>query len=307
MILVTGASGLLGVNLVTTARNMNRPVTGTCHRHVLHIPGVFMQPLDLTDLHATRQLIAKLRPEAIIHCAAVTDMDWCEDHPKETDLINVQTSAALAEIARELNAQFIYVSTDAVFDGHRGHYSEDDAPAPLSVYAKSKGRGEQEVLQRCSTALIVRVNIYGWNARPKQSLAEWMLDQLQTKRHLNGFVDVYFCPLLANDLAEILLAMLDRGLSGVYHVVGSERISKYEFGKRVAVTFGLDPDSVSPVRIAESKLRALRPRDVSLNTDKICRALGHPTPGVDAGLRRFRELRESGYADQLKHYFADAK
>lgn len=304
MILVTGASGLLGVNLITTARSANRPVTGTCHRHLLKVPDVPMYALDLTDLAATRVFITQLRPEAIIHCAAATDMDWCEEHPAETDLLNAQVPAALAGIARELNARLVYVSTDAVFDGSRGGYTEDDEPAPRSVYAKSKLRGERLTLSHYPTTLVVRVNIYGWNTQLKQSLAEWMLDQLHTKKHLNGFVDVYFCPMLANDLAEILLAMLDRGLSGVYHVVGPERISKYEFGRQVAVTFGFDPARVRAIRLAEAKLRAARPLDVSLNTDKVSRMLGRSMPGVDEGLKRFRALREGGYADQLKSYLA---
>jgi dTDP-4-dehydrorhamnose reductase len=305
MILVTGASGLLGVNLIATARSMNRAVTGTCHHHLLGMPEVPIYTLDLTDLPGTRKFIMQMRPLAIIHCAAATAMDWCEEHPAETDLLNAQVPAALAEIAREVNSQFLYISTDAVFDGAHGGYSEDDEPAPLSVYAQSKLDGERLVLDRNSAALAVRVNIYGWNAQPKRSLAEWMLDQLDTKRSVNGFVDVFFCPMLANDLAEILLDMLDRGLSGIYHVVGSERISKYEFGRRVAVTFGFDPECIRPIRLSDAKLRAVRPPDVSLNTEKISRVLGRSMPRVDEGLSRFRALRDGGYADQLKRYLAD--
>jgi dTDP-4-dehydrorhamnose reductase len=304
MILVTGASGLLGVNLIMTARSMNRPVGGTCHRHLLEMPDVPMYLLDLTNPVAVRKLITQLQPAAIVHCAAATDLDWCEEHVAETESMNADAPAALAEIARELRVQFIHVSTDAVFDGARGGYSESDEPTPLSVYAESKLRGERQVLNQYPSALVVRVNIYGWNAQPKQSLAEWMLDQLRTRKHLNGFIDVYFCPMLANDLAETLLAMLDRGLTGLYHVVGSERISKYEFGKRVAAKFGLNPDDVHPIRLAEARLRAVRPPDVSLNTEKVSRALGRLMPGVDEGLQRFRSLRESGYTDQLRSYLA---
>jgi len=191
-----------------------------------------------------------------------------------------------------------------VFEGACGAYTEDDEPAPASVYAKSKLRGEREVFDHHPSALVVRVNIYGWNAQPKRSLAEWMLDQLHRKKCLNGFVDVFFCPMLANDLAEILLDMLDRGLTGIYHVVGSERISKYEFGRRIAVAFGFDPEWVRPIRLADAQLRALRPLDVSLNTEKISRTLGRLMPGVNESLNRFLALRDRGYADQLKSYLA---
>jgi dTDP-4-dehydrorhamnose reductase len=119
---------------------------------------------------------------------------------------------------------------------------------------------------------------------------------------VRGFDDVYFCPMLVNDVAEVLLTMLDRGLSGVYHVVGSERISKYEFAKRVAKTFNLATDCVVPVSIVKAQLRALRPLDASLNTEKIRAALGKPMPDVDTGLHRFRDLDESGYRNQLKSF-----
>lgn len=206
-----------------------------------------------------------------------------------------------------MDAAFVYVSTDSVFDGERGNYSEDDQPAPLSVYAKSKWRAEQEVLCRHSSPLIVRVNIYGWNAQPKRSLGEWILEDLRTGQLVRGFADVYFCPMLANDVAEVLLAMLDRRLSGVYHVAGSERISKYDFATRVAKTFGLAADCIVPTSVVEARLPAPRPRDSSFNTEKVRTALGRPMPDVDTGLRRFLQLRENGYRNQLKSFLIGAE
>jgi dTDP-4-dehydrorhamnose reductase len=307
MIVVTGASGLLGASLVMLGRDLGREVIGVCHRHLLRIPGVRICQANLADRQAMRNLLVPLRPKSIIHCAAITEVDWCELHPEETEEVNVQASSALAELAQELNAQFLYVSTDSVFDGTRGNYSEDDQPAPLSVYAKSKWRGEQEVLCRHSSPLIVRVNIYGWNAQPKQSLAEWILDDVRTRKPVSGFADVYFCPMLANDLAEVLLTMLDLGLNGIYHVAGSERISKYDFATRVAKTFSLATDCVVPTSLVEARLVAPRPVDSSLNTEKVRIALGRPMPDVDQGLRQFRLLHESGYQNQLKSFLVGAE
>jgi dTDP-4-dehydrorhamnose reductase len=260
--------------------------------------------VNLTDFEATRALLASLMPEAIVHCAAATNLDWCETHSEETERINVGASAALAEIARDLNARIIYISTDSVFNGRQGNYSEGDQPEPLNVYARSKLAGEQAVMQRQPSALIVRVNIYGWNAQDKLSLAEWFLRELRQQKEVPGFSDVIFCPMLANDLAEVLLQMVDRRLNGLYHVTGSEKITKYDFGRCVATTFGLDPGKVVPIRSTEAKLKARRSLDVSLNTGKICRALGIEMPGVEAGLRRFRALYDDNYPQQLKSYMA---
>jgi dTDP-4-dehydrorhamnose reductase len=301
MIVVTGASGLLGASVVTLARDRDREVVGLCHRNLLRVPGTQIFGVDLTDRRAMRTLLIRLQPESIVHCAAATAVDWCEDHPELAEQVNVQASSFLAEVAQELNARFVYISTDSVFDGTRGNYSEIDQPAPLSTYAKSKWRGEQEALQRHSSPLIVRVTIYGWNAQPKQSFAEWILDQIAIRKQVRGFADVYFCPMLANDVAEVLLSMLDQGLSGTYHVASSERISKYDFAARVAMTFNLGTDGVAPMSIRAAKLRAPRPIDPSLNTEKIRAALGMSMPDVDTGLRRFRDLYESGYRHRLKN------
>jgi dTDP-4-dehydrorhamnose reductase len=304
MIVVTGGSGLLGATVVLQARSLGREVVGLYHGHALQIPGVGMRQVNLIDFAATRELLLELRPRTIIHCAAATNLDWCEAHPEEAEKLNVDASSLLAEIARDLNAQFVYISTDAVFDGKRGNYSETDEPCPLSVYARTKLSGEHAVLERHGSTLIVRINIYGWNVQQKLSLGEWFLKQLQEEKEVPGFTDVTFCPTLVNDLAEVLLRMLDRGLSGLYHVAGSERISKYEFGRCVAKTFGLDPGKVFPTRIVEANLKARRSLNISLNTTKVCQTMGVEMPSVEAGLRRFRALYDEGYPAQLKSYLA---
>jgi dTDP-4-dehydrorhamnose reductase len=290
LILITGASGLLGSSLLMRAVGQNREVVGLCRRHDLSIAGAEIRAVDLTDSTATRKVIADLRPSAIIHCAAATNVDWCEDHPQEAAAINIAVSAHLAQLAKEINAQLIHISTDSIFDGERGEYSENDGPSPLNVYAQTKFQAEIEVLRYCPSALIARVNFYGWNFQNKSSLPEWVLDQLSKGNPVPGFTDVFFCPMLANDLAELLLAMLDRGLIGIYNVVGSERISKYEFAARLATLFGFDPARVIPTSIAGAQLRAPRPRDTALNTRKISSALGLPMPDIASGLQKFKAL-----------------
>jgi dTDP-4-dehydrorhamnose reductase len=269
---------------------------------MLRVPGVTVFPAELTDTAATRDVIDALAPASIIHCAAATNVDWCEEHPQEAKMANAEASALLAEIAHKRKAQFVYISTDSVFDGKRGHYDEGDEPSPINRYAESKLLGENAVLRVHPTALIARVNIYGWNARNKQSLAEWILDRLRAGESVPAFTDVFFTPILVNDLSEQLLAMMKRSLTGIYHVAGSERVSKYEFARRVAACFELNPAKVHPSQVAEASLRAPRPPDVSLDTEKVSAALGHAMPGVDEGLSRFRALQKCGYVNELKSY-----
>jgi dTDP-4-dehydrorhamnose reductase len=300
MILVTGASGLLGASLVSLAREQGREVVGLYHRHPVHIDGVKWLAADLSDPAAICRIFEELRPSSVVHCAAVTDVDWCEEHPEEVNRINAMVPATLAAISSRSGVRLLYISTDSVFDGERGNYAEPDVPDPVNIYARSKLQGEREVLRENPTALIARVNLYGWNAQNKQSLAEWVLEALILGKPVPGFSDVFFCPILANDVAEVILAMLDQNLTGLYHVVGSQPVSKFAFARQVASTFGFDPGQVVPARAADAKLKAQRPRDTSLNTKKICSALGRAMPDTAAGLRRFAQLRESGYAERMK-------
>jgi dTDP-4-dehydrorhamnose reductase len=298
---------LLGASFVSSAHEQRREVIGLYHRHAACVRGVKCFPIDLADVKETTRLIENLSPSAVIHCAAATDVDWCEEHPREVETINVTASAVIAQVTARSGAKLIYISTDSVFDGRRGNYVETDIPDPVNVYAKSKLRAEKEVLCHHPGALIARVSIYGWSPRDKESLAEWILNQLSEGNTVSGFADVIFCPLLANDLAEVLLAMLDQKLIGLYHVVGSEPISKYEFAKRVASKFGFDPAQVVATCVTDSELKAQRPRNISLSTAKISAALGRPMPGVDAGLNKFARLRESGYLESIKTPLAEVR
>ena len=302
MMLVTGASGLLGASLISLAREQGREVVGLYHRHPVRFEGVKLLAADLADQTETSRIFQELRPSSVVHCAAETRVDWCEEHPDEAHRVNVMVPTAIAAICSRSEARLLYISTDSVFDGGRGNYSETDTPGPVNAYAKTKLHGEREVLRQNPTALIARVNFYGWNAQEKHSLAEWLLQQFTLGKLVPGFSDVFFCPVLANDLAEVILALLDANLAGLYHAVGSEPVSKFEFARRVALAFSFDPGQVVATPLADARLKALRPRDTTLNTGKICAALGRPMPDVDAGLRRFAELRENGYADRIKSH-----
>ena len=299
MILVTGASGLLGASLVSLAQESGREVAGLYHRHPVQIAGAVLHAVDLTDDTAVNRVFEELKPTVVIHCAAVTNVDWCEEHPEAARAVNVLGTATIAKISARMNARLLYVSTDAVFDGIRGQYSETDQATPVNIYARTKLQGEEETLRYCPAATIARVNMYGWNVQNKESLAEWILGRLMGGNPVPGFTDVSFCPIFANDLAAILLEMSNRNLPGLYHVVGAEPVSKYEFARQVALTFGFDLEQVVATRVADAKLKAPRPNNTTLNTQKVCAAIGHPMPNVGEGLRRFARMRDRGQRDRL--------
>lgn len=194
----------------------------------------------------------------------------------------------------------IHVSTDSVFDGLHGGYTEEDIPHPRGVYARSKLEGEREVAEAYPGAIIVRVNLFGWSLSGDRSLAEFFFNHLSQGRQVMGFIDVFFCPLLVNHLAEIFIDMLERNLSGLYHVVSPECLSKYEFGMRLAKRFSLDGSLITPTSVAEAGLKAARSPNLSLKVDKLAGVLGKSTPSLEAGLDKFHELYQQGYPQRLR-------
>lgn len=258
-LMVTGASGLLGANLVLEAMGSHQVIAVT-HRHPVAASGVAAYQVDLTDGRAARALVAETAPEWIVHCAAATDVDDCEQDPEFAQRLNRDMAAHVAAAAFAQEAAFLLISTDAVFDGETGNYDETAAPNPLSAYGRSKVAGEQAVLREYPKALVLRTNIYGWNARAKESLAEWFLHRCESGLRSPGWTDVWSTPILVNDLAGIVLRLLASGACGLYHVGGATCLSKYEFGRHVAAAFDFDPELIEAASVAEAGLAAPRAR-----------------------------------------------
>ena len=298
LILVTGASGLLGWSFLSAARRRNQSAIGLFHTHPLPEAHADSICIDLTDHSKTHELLNSIRPNWVVHCAAMTNVDLCEAEPDKARLLNSTVSGNLAKEARNLGAGFIYISTDSIFDGVKGDYAEEDLPHPINVYAQSKLAGERAVLDEFPNTLIVRTNIYGWNVQNKLSLAEWILSRLESNTSIPGFHDVIFNPLLVNDLSDILLMMMNRGMKGLYHVAGSDTCNKYEFALSLADVFGLDGRLIKKASIDDSVLKAPRPRNTSLNHSKIERDLGIRMPDLISGLQHFKSLRTLPHASE---------
>jgi dTDP-4-dehydrorhamnose reductase len=250
-------------------------------------------------------LLETIRPEWVIHCAALADLDACETNPPLAEQLNTWLPGKLAQLVARGGARLVHVSTDAVFDGRRGEYAETEPPNPLSVYARTKLVAEQIVAQYDPSAIIVRVNLYGWSLTRKRSLAEFFFYNLKAGRQVPGFQDVFFCPLLANDLAPILLNMMAKKLSGIYHVVSSESVSKYAFGISLARKFGLDEKLIRPSSVGQVDMKAARSLRLTLSIEKLATTLGESPPGIDAGLERFFQLYQSNYPQKILDMIRD--
>jgi len=297
-ILITGASGLLGVTLALEAAKKHT-VTGTTQAQKLRTEAFKAIQCDLLAPGAVEELLEKTQPEWVIHCAALANVDACEANPTLAERLNTWLPKKLAEHVARGGARLVYISTDAVFDGRRGEYTEDDTPSPLSVYARTKWHGEQGVEEVNPDVIIARVNFYGWSLTRKRSLAEFFFYNLSNGNAVPGFRDIYFCPLLVNDLAMILLDMLEKKLHGLFHVVAHDSINKYDFGLKLANLFGLDDNLIIPTTSLNANLLASRSPKLTLCTDKLAGALGNYPPSIDQGLKKFHLQHQQGYPEQL--------
>lgn len=296
---ITGISGLLGLNVALAAREQFE-VSGSYLAHPMAAAGVRAYAVDARDAPALARVLARERPDVVLHTAGLSSVDGCEMDPGLAVDVNVAAARETARAARALGARFVHISTDHLWSGDRAWRTEEDALAPLNVYAKTKGEAEHAVLSEHPEALIVRTNFYGWGTRARRSFSDWVLRGLEEGRELTMFTDVYFTPILINDLAEMLFALMTRGASGVLHVAGGERVSKYEFTVRAAAVFGLSTDRVRAVSLDSVVLRAPRPRDMSLSCARAEALLGRPMPRLLEGLGRLRDLRAAGWPHTLQ-------
>lgn len=297
-ILITGVSGLLGVNLALEAAKRYE-VVGVLHAQTLHDPGFETMQADLLQQNEVARILDRAQPDWVINCAALANLDACEQQPQFAQQLNAELPGRLAAETAKRGLRFLHVSTDAVYDGSKGNYREEDAPTPISIYGRTKRLGELAVRSPNLKALIVRPNLFGWSVNGDRSLAEFFYNSLLAGKPVRGFTDRLFCPLLANELAATMLELLEKDLSGHYHVVSLDHISKYDFGVAIAKRFGLDASLIQPTTAAFADAAAPRSPNLTLSTAKVAKALGRRMPTVAAGIERLFEQHQYGYRAKL--------
>lgn len=271
-VLVTGAGGLLGSAVASLASERHQ-VYAAFSQHSAAI-GTPVR-LDLLDGEGLSNAVSNAKPDAIVHSAAMTDVDKCEREHKRAEMINVEGTRLLSEAAKKAGAYFLYISTDYVFDGQRGMYNERDAANPINFYGLTKFRGEQLVEVSGADFCIARTStIYGVRpAAEKVNFALWLVENLRKRERVHVLEDQYVSPTLNTSLARMLLEAAERRLPGTFHMSGASRVSRYEFAKAIAEAFGLDSSLIAPTRMSEMKWLARRPRDSSLDVSKAASAL----------------------------------
>ena len=290
MLLVIGASGFLGSTVASVAMASGRAVTGTYRQHAVADRGMRAVHAELGSPAAAQALLAEVQPDAVINCAAFTNVDGCETDPDKARLLNVVLPGTLAAACAAAGVRMVHISTDSVFDGTRGGYTEDDVPAPLNVYARTKLDGERAVLAAAPDALVIRTNFVGPSSDGRTGLADWLRGRFDAGERISGFTDVIFAPLLASDLARVSLDLLDRNLGGIYHAAARDALSKYEFARRLGTALRADTSLVDAASLAAAELAAPRPLNTSLSPARVEVALGRRMASVDSAVAGYAAL-----------------
>jgi dTDP-4-dehydrorhamnose reductase len=271
-ILVTGASGLLGSKLVEillrkgyvvyAGYNENKPKAGLPVK------------LDVSNEGDVKRAFDISRPEVVVHAAALTNVDACELKKELAWSINVVGTRNIVKLSKKYSAFMIYISTDYVFKGDKGMYSEDDPTEPVNYYGYTKLKGEEEV-RLLEEHCIARTSvIYGSiPAAGKVNFALWVIDKLRKGEKVRALTDQWNSPTLNVNLAEMIVEIAERRLLGTFHLAGATRISRYDFARLIARKFNLDERLIQPIMSNEISWIAQRPRDSSLNVEKASRTL----------------------------------
>ena len=300
-LLLTGASGLLGINLAMEAMREHE-VIGVDRGKLKSAPFP-VRRADFLKKDEIHSILDTTTPDWLINCAALANLEKCEEDPGQARRLNTDLPGELAAACAKRNIRFVHISTDAVFDGTKeGIYSEEDETSPPGVYSQTKLDGERAVREAYPRALIARVNFYGWSLDGRRSLAEFFVNNLSEGKNVNGFTDVIFCPMLVNDTARLLLEMLQKNLNGLYHVVGAQAMSKYQFGVEIARTFGLREDLISTRSVEGSGLISRRSHNLWLSIHKLSTDLGHEIPSFSTGLTEFYTQFQQGYPQKIRSY-----
>ena len=283
-LLITGASGFLGDHLCRQART-RWEVYGIWHQRPIVADGVKGVQANLSASDRIDALLREIRPDAVIHAAARSVPDDCENHPDETRTLNVTATEVLARVCGRQDIPFVFTSTDLIFDGTHGPYAETDPVGPISEYGRQKAAAERRVREQCPQALICRLPLLiGACFGSGRTFSVTMLESLMGDRPVNLFVDEFRTPVDGHSAAAGILNLIGKA-KGVVHLGGRTRLSRHALGRRLADLLGHGHALLRPVSLADIWTVSPRPADVSLDSRRAY-ALGYTPSDIDSCLHR---------------------
>jgi len=274
--LVIGGTSLLGYKLLSNTNDFE--LYASYNKNIINLKNVETLKIDITNKKNCEKIF-DVKPDIIINTAAITNVDYCEKFEKNAFDVNVTGTKNIAKIAEKLGSKLIHISTDAVFSGSKKFYVEEDKPNPISVYGKTKLESEK-IISKVNDSVILRPSVlFGWipfeyiktkdESRKTMNFGLWVIDQLYKNNKISIVNDQINTPTLADNLAENIIEIIKTDLTGIFHLSGLSCISRLDFSKKIAKTFGYSDNLISS--ISSEKLKQIAPRTLEscLKCDKI--------------------------------------
>ncbi|WP_348611579.1 dTDP-4-dehydrorhamnose reductase [Halobaculum rarum] len=280
-LLVVGANGLLGSNVVRAGQQRGWNVSGTYHSKRPAFD-ILLTQFDLREYDSFDDVLSKHDPDVVVNCAAMTDVDGCETNPKQAQILNGDAPGGLAAHCDSNDVGFVHISTDYVFDGtERDPYGESADTNPVQVYGESKLAGEQAVTEETTDALVIRLSfVWGIHRSSKDLMGfpAWVRSQLQSGQDVPLFTDQWVTPTRAGQAAETLLDLIKQDATGLFHITCSSCATPYEFGEVIADHVGNSEELLSKGSMDDVERDATRPTYSCLDVEKVESELGRPQP-----------------------------
>jgi dTDP-4-dehydrorhamnose reductase len=275
-LLITGASGFLGWHLCQLAQP-EWNVYGTYSICAVNIPDTTLLKLDLTKFEQLQETFYTLQPDAVIHAAAMSQPNQCQDHPERSHQINVTSAWNLAGLCADLNIPFAFTSSELVFDGQNPPYRESDPVCPINLYGEQKVAAENGILERYPDAIICRMPLMFGAVPHAQSFIQPFIERIRTGQVLNLFTDEIRTPVSGTSAAKGILLALNKA-KGLLHLGGPDRLSRYEMGLMLVEVLQLSNANLNPCKQADVPMSAPRAKDVSMDSS-LAVSLGYrPAP-----------------------------
>lgn len=285
-VLLITSTGLVGGNLLKVLKNKNFKIIESFYPAVETGNGF---GVDITDKDALKKVFENNKPDIVILNAALTHVDLCQENNELARSINIEGTRNVALNCKQFNAKMIFFSSDYVFDGKNGPYSEEDQTNPISYYGVTKLEGENLIKQLVADYLIIRTTVVFGFEKLAKNFCYRLINTLKEGQKINVPSDQIGNPTYAYNLAEIVVELIEKKQKGVFNVVGNDLMDRYEFALAVCQGFGLDRTLINPIITAELKQKALRPLKAGLKTDKVKKIVSTEVLGVTESLKLFRK------------------
>ena len=287
-IFIVGGSGVIGSYFVKSFAKENSDITYTYYKNkVSYTKGI---NLDVQDRDDTLKTLKKFQPDLIIIANALTGVDFCEANPSLAESINVKGTKNIVDGCKSVNSKLVFISTSAVFNGTKSEYSENDKPNPTGIYGLTKFQGEKIIQESNLPFLILRTDQpYCWKEKWQHTNSVIrIIENLEKNQQFKEVVDWYNTPTYVPDFVNATKELIQKDLEGIFHLVGSDFISRYDWSQKVADIFHLKKNLIKPIDSSELKLPVER-NNIKLNNNKLLQNTGYKMAGVEEGLRKMLE------------------